>query len=1144
MKKITLLGLALLSAIGARAQTNVIYFDPFTVTAGSVFNGSTPADHGGVGTEVWIAPDDGLNLDGSSVTATAGSRWAALPFTPQEGNKYRISMDMNGTHTGADWFALGWAETPTPTSDYPSQQLSGWMLIRGLNPGYPLHSFTGYATDGGGAAGDFTGPHNISVVLDTTVDNWTFQFFVDGVSQRGPVPFSATPGTNPTIDYVTFGSYGSARGTMDNFKLENIFHVDTGAPTVVTQPIDATVLTGGTARFEVVAAGPKPITYQWYKDNQILTGETGSTLTLTGLTAADNGSKYTVKMTNSFGSSTSAEARLTVLNVTGPLIHKFNFNDGTANDSLGGVTGALKGTAKIVNGQLSFDGSDGGYALLSGYPMPPSGSATVVGWFRAASTMGKSARVFDFGSGTLNYLYFSPNQNSSVARLGLLTGTDSEASVSDTTTVNDDRDHMVAAVIDSTPTATGANGTLLLYIDGNLIGTTDLNGTTMLSGLDFGPQNFIGKSQWVNTGDLPFQGFIDELRVYNTALSETEIKALTPDANPAAAPLIDTQPIDASADLGGSFSLVVGVTGSQPLSFQWRKDGAAISGVNTNVLTVANVTAADFAGYDVVVSNNLGSVTSRVAQVVQNRFSFAPWNDDASSGLDSSYVYTHAFSFGAESAFTINGVNFVGWAGGNPSIPNSFTVTGVGNVFNNDAPNLPEGTGSRTLGNDFIYGGNPGTLTLHGLTPGKQYLLTLFSTGWEAPGSRRITFSSAGGQSMVIDQDAFDAHNGIRISYEYTADAQGSVTVDMTPLIAGNTHHMYGFANRLLNKPGASDAPEIVFQPVSTSANVGATAGFTVTATGSTPLNYQWYLGANKINNATGSTYTNANVQPSDFGDYSVVIANNFGSVTSKVVTLAARRFSYTNWTDDASSGVDSAYVYTHAYNFGTANSTTINGVQFTGVAGGNPVVTNKFAVTGVPNVYNNDANNLPDGSGSRVLANDFIYGGNPGTLTLSGLTPNKEYLLTIYSVGWDAPGTRPIHYTAAAGQDLDVDQDAFDDNNGIRILYQYTADAQGSVSIAVAPIRATFTHHLYGFSNREVQTAGSSVSLSISQASAGSLVISWPQSATGYVLKSSNTLGSAANWQPVSGNPTVVNGNYQVTVPTSKATEFFLLQK
>jgi hypothetical protein len=303
-------------------------------------------------------------------------------------------------------------------------------------------------------------------------------------------------------------------------------------------------------------------------------------------------------------------------------------------------------------------------------------------------------------------------------------------------------------------------------------------------------------------------------------------------------------------------------------------------------------------------------------------------------------------------------------------------------------------------------------------------------------------------------------------------------------------------------------------------------------------------LGNTKIDSATSSTYSNADVQANAFGNYTVVVGNNFGSITSTVATLSLRRFSFTNWTDDASSGIDSAYVYTHAYNFGTANGTTINGVQFTGVAGGNPVVTNKFTVTGVPSIVNNDANNIPDGTGSRVLANDFIYGGNPGTLTLSGLTPGKDYLLTIYSMGWEGPGTRPIHYTAAGGQELDVDQDSFDDNNGIRISYQYTADAQGSVTISTAPIRATFTHPMYGFSNRELQLPGTQVSLSVSQAGPGSLLISWPQTATGYVLKSSAVLGAGANWQAVSGTPAVVQGNYQLTVPSSKAAEFFILQK
>lgn len=51
------------------------------------------------------------------------------------------------------------------------------------------------------------------------------------------------------------------------------------------------------------------------------------------------------------------------------------------------MKGALKGTAAIVNGQLSLDGTDGGYVLLGDYAaLPPGGSATIVAWFRTASS--------------------------------------------------------------------------------------------------------------------------------------------------------------------------------------------------------------------------------------------------------------------------------------------------------------------------------------------------------------------------------------------------------------------------------------------------------------------------------------------------------------------------------------------------------------------------------------------------------------------------------------------------------------------------------------------------------------------------------------------------------------------------------------
>jgi hypothetical protein len=44
-----------------------------------------------------------------------------------------------------------------------------------------------------------------------------------------------------------------------------------------------------------------------------------------------------VEIGNSFGVTTTPAATLSVLNVTGPLIHKFAFNDDSANDAIGGV---------------------------------------------------------------------------------------------------------------------------------------------------------------------------------------------------------------------------------------------------------------------------------------------------------------------------------------------------------------------------------------------------------------------------------------------------------------------------------------------------------------------------------------------------------------------------------------------------------------------------------------------------------------------------------------------------------------------------------------------------------------------------------------------------------------------------------------
>ncbi len=80
--------------------------------------------------------------------------------------------------------------------------------------------------------------------------------------------------------------------------------------------------------------------------------------------------------------------------------------------------------------------------------------------------------------------------------------------------------------------------------------------------------------------------------------------------------------------------------------------------------------------------------------------------------------------------------------------------------------------------------------------------------------------------------------------------------------------------------------PVIVVQPASQAADCGSTAMFSVSATGDGPLSYQWYFGTTSVGGATADTLALVGVSFASAGDYSVVVSNAGGSVTSSVVAL------------------------------------------------------------------------------------------------------------------------------------------------------------------------------------------------------------------------------------------------------------------
>jgi hypothetical protein len=83
-------------------------------------------------------------------------------------------------------------------------------------------------------------------------------------------------------------------------------------PVILTQPQDRTVTVGDSVTFQVVAAGPQPLAYQWRWQDVDLPGATNALLVLNNVRMEDAGS-HTVRVSNRFGAVISSSAFLTVI---------------------------------------------------------------------------------------------------------------------------------------------------------------------------------------------------------------------------------------------------------------------------------------------------------------------------------------------------------------------------------------------------------------------------------------------------------------------------------------------------------------------------------------------------------------------------------------------------------------------------------------------------------------------------------------------------------------------------------------------------------------------------------------------------------------------------------------------------------------
>src|SRR5208283_4132224 len=146
-----------------------------------------------------------------------------------------------------------------------------------------------------------------------------------------------------------------------------------------------------------------------------------------------------------------------------------------------------------------------------------------------------------------------------------------------------------------------------------------------------------------------------------------------------------------------------------------------------------------------------------------------------------------------------------------------------------------------------------------------------------------------------------------------------------------------------LTVTAAAVAPTITTQPVSQAVTAGQTATFSVVATGTAPLTYQWQKNGANIAGATSASYTTPATTTADNGStFQVVVTNAAGAKTSNAATLTVTSSSTPpvlsnvvvsnitsssvtiTWTTDQASTTQVAYGTTASYGTTTTLSSTL----------------------------------------------------------------------------------------------------------------------------------------------------------------------------------------------------------------------------
>ena len=349
-------------------------------------------------------------------------------------------------------------------------------------------------------------------------------------------------------------------------------------------------------------------------------------------------------------------------------------------------------------------------------------------------------------------------------------------------------------------------------------------------------------------------------------------------AQPSGAPTIASISNSQTITEGQNVALTVSVNGTAPFSYQWRKEGTAISGATASTLAFAPIRVADAGTYAVAITNGVGSVTSgpvvlAVNAAVAPTFYYQPSAVGVTVG-DTLNLYasvngtgplTFVWKRGTTTLATTSSSNF-SKAAADATDAGSYTVTVI-NI-----------AGSVTS--------NPFTVTVNPATP-PTISYGPYGAGTVATGDSIYLYVGVNGTGQITYQWKKDgvaiagATNSAYSKYNVTAADAGSYTVTATNAIGSTTS---AAANVSVSPPVA---PTINSISGSVSVAVGESFSLSVYANGTAPFTYQWRKDGVALAGATSDYYSRSGVQATDAGAYSVVVTNAQGSVTSGNVAVS-----------------------------------------------------------------------------------------------------------------------------------------------------------------------------------------------------------------------------------------------------------------